>query len=70
MKEIELSDELMGKLKEVKSEEELLQVLKANDINLSKEEEKELFARVNSKISELEDEVLGDVSGGRRIYPV
>ena len=58
---MELKNELIEKVKDVKSAEELLALAKANGIELTGEEAEKLF---NSLGSELSDEALDGVSGG------
>ena len=58
---MELKNELIEKVKDVKSAEELLALAKANGIELTGEEAEKLF---NSLGNELSDEALDGVSGG------
>ena len=58
---MELKNELIEKVKDVKSAEELLALAKANGIELTCEEAEKLF---NSLGNELSDEALDGVSGG------
>ena len=56
-------EELIAKLKEAKSADELLALAKENGIEIAPEKAKELFEQMNAN-GELSDEELDQVSGG------
>ena len=56
-------EELIAKLKEAKSADEILALAKENGIELSEEKAKELFAELNVS-GELSDDDLDKVAGG------
>ncbi len=56
-------EELIAKLKEAKSADEILALAKENGIELSEEKAKELFAELNAS-GELSDDDLDKVAGG------
>ena len=58
-----ISKELLEKAKQAKTAEELLEMAKAENIELSAEEAAKAFAELN-KTGELSDEELDNVSGG------
>ena len=58
-----MNRELMEKARQVKSPEELLALAKENDIELSAEQAKAHFERLNGS-EELEDDELDNVAGG------
>ncbi|MGM9644954.1 MAG: Nif11-like leader peptide family RiPP precursor [Eubacteriales bacterium] len=60
---MEISKELIEKAKTAKSAEELLQIAKAENIELTAEEAEKAFAGLH-KTGELSDEELDNVSGG------
>ena len=60
---MEISKELIEKAKEANSAEELLEIAKAENIELSAEEAEKAFAGLH-KTRELSDEELGNVDGG------
>ena len=60
---MKFSNELIEKAKTAKTAEELLQMAKAENIELSAEEAEEAFAKLN-KSGELSDEELDNVAGG------
>ena len=62
---MELNNELLEKAKNAKSVEELVAVAKENDIDLTAEEAKTYFARLNAKPGELVDYELDSVAGGK-----
>jgi hypothetical protein len=64
MKDVNLTPELVAKARGMKTEEELLQLAKENDIDLTEEQVKEYFTKLNPKSGELADEELDNVSGG------
>ena len=62
-----ISKELLEKAKTAKTAEELLEMAKAENIELSAEEAEKAFAELN-KTGELSDEELNNVAGG--CYPI
>lgn len=60
---MEMNQELLEKVKEAKSAEELLSLAKENGVELTEDEAAEYFAQLN-KSGELSDEELDNVSGG------
>ena len=61
-------EELIAKLKEAKSADEILALAKENGIELTEEKAKELFAELNAS-GELSDEELDEVAGGFELGP-
>ena len=59
-----MNQELIIKAKAAKSVEELLELAKASGVELSEEQAKEYFAKLNPTKGELSDDELDDVSGG------
>ena len=59
-----MNQELITKAKAAKSVEELLELAKASNVELSEEQAKEYFAKLNPTKCELSDDALDDVSGG------
>ena len=59
-----MNQELIKKAKAAKSVEELLELAKASNVELSEEQAKEYFAKLNPTKGELSDDELDDVSGG------
>ena len=59
-----MNQELITKAKAAKSVEELLELAKASNVELSEEQAKEYFAKLNPTKGELSDDDLDDVSGG------
>lgn len=59
-----MNQELITKAKAAKSVEELLELAKASNVELSEEQAKEYFAKLNPTKGELSDDELDDVSGG------
>lgn len=59
-----MNQELITKAKAAKSVEELLKLAKASNVELSDEQAKEYFAKLNPTKGELSDDELDDVSGG------
>ena len=59
-----MNRELITKAKAAKSVEELLELAKASNVELSEEQAKEYFAKLNPTKGELSDDELDDVSGG------
>lgn len=60
---MKLMSELLEKAKTAKSVEELLEMIKAENIELSAEEAAKVFAKLNAS-GELSDEELANVAGG------
>ena len=60
---MKFTDEMLEKAKTAKSAEELLEMAKAENIEISAEEAAKAFAELN-KTGELSDEELDNVSGG------
>ncbi len=56
-------EELIAKLKEAKSSDEILALAKENGIELDEEKAKELFSQLNAS-GEMSDEDLDKVAGG------
>ena len=59
-----MNQELIIKAKAAKSVEDLLELAKASNVELSEEQAKEYFAKLNPTKGELSDDELDDVSGG------
>ena len=59
-----MNEEMIAKAREAKSVEELLELAKASNVELSEEQAKEYFAKLNPTKGELSDDELDDVSGG------
>ena len=59
-----MNQELIIKAKAAKSVEQLLELAKASNVELSEEQAKEYFAKLNPTKGELSDDELDDVSGG------
>ena len=59
-----MNQELITKAKAAKSVEELLELAKASNVELSEEQAKDYFAKLNPTKGELSDDELDDVSGG------
>lgn len=59
-----MHQELITKAKAAKSVEELLELAKASNVELSEEQAKEYFAKLNPTKGELSDDELDNVSGG------
>ena len=64
---MKLTKELIEKAKTANTAEELLEMAKAENIDLSEEEAEKAFAELN-KTGELSDEELNNVAGG--CYPI
>ena len=63
---MELNEKLLEKAKDAKNAEELVAIAKENGIELTAEEAKSYFAKLNSKTGELNDDELDNVAGGRK----
>ena len=63
---MEMNKEMLAKVKNVKSEEELLALAKENDVEMTEETAKAYFElmQAQTKTGELSDEELDNVSGG------
>ena len=61
---MELNEKMLEKAKNAKSVEELIALAKENGLDLTAEEAKTYFAKLNAKEGELSDDELDDVSGG------
>ena len=59
-----MTPEMIQKARDVKNAQELLELAKANGIELSAEEAASYFEQMNSKSVSLDDEVLEGVSAG------
>ena len=59
-----MNQELIIKAQAAKSVEQLLELAKASNVELSEEQAKEYFAKLNPTKGELSDDELDDVSGG------
>ncbi len=61
---MELNEKLLEKAKNAKSTEELSSIAMENGIELTNEEAKSYFAKLNAKTGEVADDELEDVAGG------
>ena len=61
---MKLSHEMIEKAKTVKSAEELLELAKASNVEMTADEAATYFAQLNPKSGELDDDLLLNVSGG------
>ena len=59
-----LKPEMIEKAKEAKSAEELLELAKENNVEMTADEAKTYFAQLNPKSGELDDDDLDAVAGG------
>ena len=59
-----LNPEMIEKAKAAKSAEELLEIAKANGVEMTADEAKSYFAQLNPKSGELDDDDLDSVAGG------
>ena len=59
-----LKPEMIEKARTAKSAEELLELAKANNVEMTADEAKTYFAQLGSKSGELDDDELDNVSGG------
>ena len=59
-----LTPEMVEKAKAAKSAEELLEIAKANNIEMTADEAKTYFAQLNPKSGEISDDDLDSVAGG------
>ncbi len=68
---MKVNSELLEKAKMAKSPEELIAIAKENGFDLTEEEAKTFFAKLNAKECELFDDELDDVAGGwaKRTHP-
>ena len=60
-----LTPEMIEKAKAAKSAEELLEIAKANGVELTADEAATYFAQLNPKSGELDDDDLDNVAGGK-----
>ncbi len=58
-----MDEKIIAKLKEAKSVNEMIDLAKANGVELAKEKAQELFDKFNSN-GELNDDILDSVAGG------
>ena len=64
-----LTPEMIGKAKAAKSAEELLEIAKTNNVEMTADEAATCFAQLNPKSGELDDDdLLEGVAGGWLIY--
>lgn len=61
---LNFNDEIIKKARNTQSVEELLELAKANDVEMTEDQVKEYFELLNVKSGELSDEELDNVSGG------
>ena len=61
---INFNEETLAKAKQAKSVEELLTLAEENNVDMTAEQAREIFARLNQKSGELSDEELDNVAGG------
>ena len=61
---MELNEKMLEKAKNAKTAEELVAIARENSIELTEEEAKSYFAKLNAKEGELSDDELDNVSGG------
>ena len=59
-----LTSEMIEKAKTAKSTDELLELAKANGVEITEDDAKTYFAQLNPKYGEIDDDELGNVSGG------
>ena len=59
-----LTHEMMEKAKSAKSADELIEIAKASNLEMTQEEANTYFAQLNPKSGELDDDELDNVSGG------
>ena len=58
------NEAVLAKAKQANSAEELLTLAKENNIELTEEQAKDYFAKLNPKSSEIADDELSNVAGG------
>ena len=63
---MELNDKLLEKAKVAKTAGELAAIARENSIELTNEEAKTYFAKLNAKEGEIADDELDNVAGGRK----
>ena len=63
---MELNDKLLEKAKKAETAEELVAIARENSIELTNEEAKTYFAKLNAKEGEIADNELDNVAGGRK----
>ena len=59
-----LTSEMIEKAKTAKSTDELLELAKANGVEITEDDAKTYFAQLSPKCGELDDDELDEVSGG------
>lgn len=64
MKELNLTEELIEKANKARTVEELLLFAKENGLELTNNEARDYFTKLNPKIGQLEDEELENVNAG------
>lgn len=65
-----LTNEIIEKARSAKSPEELIDIAKENNIELTEDEAKKYFAGLNPQSGELSEDELDNVSGGNHCYDV
>lgn len=61
---MKFSNEIIAKAKEAKTSEELIDLAKENNIDLTEEEAKRYYAQLHPTMGELSDDELDNVAGG------
>ena len=61
---MKFSNEIIAKAKEAKTSEELMDLAKENNIDLTEEEAKRYYAQLHPTMGELSDDELDNVAGG------
>ena len=61
---MKLTQEMMEKARAAKTAEELLEIAKANGVEMTEDEAKTYFAQLNPKSGELDEDLFVNVSGG------
>ena len=64
-----INDELMNKAKQAASTEELLELARSENIELTEEKAEKLFAELHAE-GELSDTELDAVAGGGELHPI
>lgn len=59
-----LKPELIEKAKQAKSVEELLKLARENEVELTEDQAREYFEKLNPMVGELSDEELDNIAGG------
>ena len=65
---MKLTQEMMEKARAAKTAEELLEIAKANGVEMTEDEAKTYFAQLNPKSGELDEDLLEGVAGGWLIF--